>query len=67
MLLLKRLNIMPTIKSIEDKIPDITNLPTKTTFNAKINEIKGEISSINNLDNTTALTAVKIKYLVSGI
>ena len=25
------------IKYIEDKIPDITNLATKTTFNAKIN------------------------------
>ena len=63
----KKTEYNATIKSIEDKIPDITNLPTKTTFNAKINEIKGEIPSINNLDNTTALTAVKIKYLVSGI
>ena len=26
------------IKNIEDKIPDITNLATKTTLNAKINE-----------------------------
>ena len=25
------------IKNIGDKIPDITNLPTKTTLNAKIN------------------------------
>ena len=30
------------IKNIEDKIPDITNLPSKTTLNAKINKIKGE-------------------------
>ena len=30
------------IKNIEDKIPDITNLATKTTLNAKINEVKGE-------------------------
>ena len=29
------------IKSIEDKIPDITNLATETTLNAKINEVKG--------------------------
>ena len=28
------------IKNIEDKIPDITNLATKTTLNAKINEVK---------------------------
>ena len=28
-------------KNIEDKIPDITNLATKTTLNAKINEVKG--------------------------
>ena len=25
------------IKNVEDKIPDITNLATNTTFNAKIN------------------------------
>ena len=28
------------IINIEDKVPDITNLATKTTLNAKINEIK---------------------------
>ena len=31
------------IKNIEDKIPDITNLATKTTLNAKMNVVKGEI------------------------
>ena len=31
------------IKNIEDKIPDITNLVTKTTLNAKINKVKREI------------------------
>ena len=31
---------------IEDKIPDITNLTTKTTLNAKINEVKSKITSI---------------------
>ena len=46
------------IKNIEDKIPDITNLATKTTLNAKINEVKGEIPSITNLATTTALTAL---------
>ena len=38
---------------------DITNLATKTTFNAKINEVKEEILSINNLATTIALTAVE--------
>ena len=28
------------IINIEDKVPDITNLATKTTLNAKINEVK---------------------------
>ena len=27
-------------QNIEDKVPDITNLATKTTLNAKINEVK---------------------------
>ena len=49
------------IKSIEDKIPDITNLATKTSLNAKINKVKGEIPSINNLTTATALTAVENK------
>ena len=52
------------IKNIEDKIPDITNLATNASLNAKINEInevKGEILSITNLTTTTALTAVENK------
>ena len=28
------------IKNIKDKIPDITSLATKTTVNAKVNEVK---------------------------
>ena len=36
------------IKNVEDKMPDITNLATKTNTNAKINEVKGEIPSITN-------------------
>ena len=39
------------------KFPDITNLATKTTLNAKINEAKGEIPSIPNLATTAALNA----------
>ena len=34
------------IKNIEDKITDITNLATKSTLIAKINDVKGEISNI---------------------
>ena len=47
------------IKNIQDKIPGITNLATKTTLNAK-REI-GEIPGITNLATTTALTAVENK------
>ena len=37
------------IKNIEDKIPDITNLATNASLNAKINEGKGEILNKSNL------------------
>ena len=49
------------IKNIEDKIPDITNLPTTTALNAKINEVKSKILNITNLATTTAFTAVENK------
>ena len=49
------------IKNIEDKMPDITNLATKTTLNARINEVKREIPSITNLAPKTALNVVKHK------
>ena len=49
------------IKNIKDKIPDITNLATKTILSIKINEVKGEIPNITNLATTTALTAVENK------
>ena len=39
----------------------ITNLATTAAFNAKINEVKGEISSITGLSITTALTAIENK------
>ena len=38
-------------------MPDITNLATNTTLNAKINVAKNEILSITNLATTTALNA----------
>ena len=31
------------IKNIEDKIPNITNLSTNASLNAKINEVKNKI------------------------
>ena len=34
--------------------PDISNLATNTTLNAKINEVKNEIPSITNLTTTVA-------------
>ena len=49
------------LKNMEDKIPDITNLATKTTLNARINEVKREIPSITNVAPKTALNAVKHK------
>ena len=39
----------------------LLTLATKTTLNAKINEVKGEMSGITNLATTNALTAVENK------
>ena len=44
------------IKNIEDKLPDITKLTTKTIPNTKVDKIKTEISSISDLTITSALT-----------
>ena len=49
------------IKSIEDKIHDITNLATNTILNTKINEVKNKITEITSLATTTALNAVENK------
>ena len=49
------------IKNIEDKIPDVTNLATKTNLDAKINEVKYEIPNITNLATKTALNTVENK------
>ena len=49
------------MKNIEDKIPDITSLTTNTSLNAKINEVKGEISRITNLAATAAPVIVENK------
>ena len=49
-------------------MPDITNLATNTTLNAKISEAKNEIPSITNLTVTAAINAkinqIKNKYLI---
>ena len=69
MMLLKKMYIMlKKIKNIEDKIPDITNLATNTTLNAKMNEVKNEIPNIN-LATTTALNAktIEVKNKISII
>ena len=52
------------IKTIEDKIPDITNLATNASLNAKTNEVKGEIPNITNLATMLLLLLLKIKHLV---
>ena len=49
------------LKNIEGKIPGITNLATNDSVNAKINEVKIEISNISNLGTTATLTTVKNK------
>ena len=55
---------------MENKIPDITNLSTNTntTLNAKVNEVKIELPSVNNLASNASLDVkmneVKVKYLV---
>ena len=59
-------------KDVEYKTPDITNLATSTTLNAKINEVnattainaeidevKNKTPNITNLATTTTLTAVE--------
>ena len=47
------------IKSIEEKILDITDLATKIILNTKINEVKNELPSTSGLATTSALTVVK--------
>ena len=46
-MLLKKMLYNAKIKDIGDRISDITNLATNTTFNTKRNEIKNKIPSIN--------------------
>ena len=57
------------MKDIEDKIPDITNLASNTTLNAKINEVKNEVPSITNLATNASLNAKtnEVKGEIPGI
>ena len=52
------------IKSIEDKIPDITNLATKTTSNAVESKIPIVSNLIKNLTTKQKLMKLKIKLLI---
>ena len=67
-MLLKKDVFNAKIKSIEDEIPDITNVATNTTLNAKINELKSEIPSITSLTTNASLnTKIKINFKVKHL
>ena len=62
------------IKSIEDKIPGITNLATKSSLNTKIYEVKNEIPSIsalttveNEIPNVNNLAKKKVNEIEKKI
>ena len=59
--IVKKIEYNPKTKNIEDKIPNITFLATKTFLNTKINEFKAEIPIITNLATNTAFTVVENK------
>ena len=67
MMSLKKDACNASVKSIADKLPDITDLVTNTSHNAKINKVEGEIPNIAELAPTSALNAkkmrLKTKYL----
>ena len=56
MMLLKKDLYNARIKNTENKILDITNLATNTTLNTKINEVKGELTSITEVPTIAAPT-----------
>ena len=60
-MVVKKTEYNAKIKNTEDKISDITNLPTKTILNTKINKVKTEAPSISGLATTSALTTVENK------
>ena len=46
---------------MEDKIPDITNLDTKTIVNTKTNAVKAKVPSAGGLETTFVLINVENK------
>ena len=52
---------MLKLTKVNGEIPNITNLATNASLNAKIKEVKGGIPNITNLATTSALTAVENK------
>ena len=52
------------MKNIEDKIPDITNLATKSTPKAKINEVKVKHLALLTSLLKLLLILLKIKWIV---
>ena len=63
MMLLKKI-YNAKIKNIEDKIPDITNLASEATLDAKMNEIKVKYLVLLTWLLELILILLKIKYLV---
>ena len=63
MMLLKKI-YNAKIKNIEDKIPDITNLASKATLDAKMNEVKVKYLVLLTWLLELLLILLKIKYLV---
>ena len=49
------------MENVEDKIPDSTNLATNASLDAKIIEVKSEISNITSLFTTSSLAAIENK------
>ena len=48
-------------KNIEDKIPNIADLATNASLNAKINEVQGGIPNVINSATSSALIVVENK------
>ena len=56
-------------KHVYNKIPNIRNLASNTTLNAKVNEVKNEICSIINLATNSSLNTKtkEVKYAILGV
>ena len=56
------------IKNTEDKIPDVTNIATKSTLNTKTNEVKGKIPVLLTLLQMLLVMlkqmGLQVKYLI---